>query len=179
MILVQLKGITGDCLLPDHKGWVSVESFSFGVEREIAESGKAGSGDINLGIGEIQEAEMSKSYDRASAEIMEKGISGGSIPEVQVHFIETIEVSANKSVDRLFLGYKMKNVFIKQWSQSGSADERPEDTFSLFFYGICATYFPKTVKDGVTLNGQYDPQIVKGWDRVSNKQWLSEVTQLS
>jgi hypothetical protein len=43
------------------------DSFSFGVEREMKESGeKGGTADINIGVGELQECTISKSMDWAS-----------------------------------------------------------------------------------------------------------------
>ena len=40
------------------------DSFSFGVEREMKESGeKGGTEDINIGVGELQECTISKSMD--------------------------------------------------------------------------------------------------------------------
>ena len=47
--------------------WFVADSFSFGVEREMKESGeKGGTEDINIGVGELQEATISKSMDRSS-----------------------------------------------------------------------------------------------------------------
>lgn len=45
-------------------------SFSFGVEREMKESGeKGGTTDMNIGIGELQECTISKSMDWASSRL--------------------------------------------------------------------------------------------------------------
>lgn len=45
------------------------DSFSFGVEREMKESGeKGGTADINIGIGELQECTISKSMDTTSVD---------------------------------------------------------------------------------------------------------------
>ena len=47
--------------------WFVAESFSFGVEREMKESGeKGGTEDINIGGGELQECAIGKSLDMAS-----------------------------------------------------------------------------------------------------------------
>ena len=46
--------------------WFVADSFGFGVEREMKESGeKGGTEDINIGVGELQEATISKSMDRS------------------------------------------------------------------------------------------------------------------
>ena len=50
----------------DRGDWFIADSFSFGVEREMKESGeKGGTEDINIGVGELQECTISKSMDMA------------------------------------------------------------------------------------------------------------------
>ena len=50
--------------------WFIADSFSFGVEREMKESGeKGGTEDINIGLGELQECTISKSMDAASTKL--------------------------------------------------------------------------------------------------------------
>ena len=45
------------------------DSFSFGVEREMKESGeKGGTADLNIGVGELQECTVSKSMDSTSVD---------------------------------------------------------------------------------------------------------------
>ncbi|MEX0818729.1 MAG: type VI secretion system tube protein Hcp, partial [Pirellulaceae bacterium] len=66
MILIYIEGILGDCKIKGFENYFSAESFSFGVERELADSGKAGTSDVNIGVGELQECSISKSMDTAS-----------------------------------------------------------------------------------------------------------------
>lgn len=48
---------------PQNVGFAA-ETFGFGVEREMKESGeKGGTEDINIGVGELQECTISKSMD--------------------------------------------------------------------------------------------------------------------
>lgn len=162
MILVHIPTIKGDSQVKDHPNWISVEDFSFGVEREFAESGKAGTADINLGVGDLKECSMSKGFDCSSADLMQHAVAGNSVGTVEVHFIETEGVEGEGKV---YLAYKLENTFIKSWEQSGSADDRPSDTFSLWYYKISLTYWSTT--DGKTYK-QWGP---KGWDRITNKAW--------
>ncbi|MDC0936556.1 Calx-beta domain-containing protein, partial [Pirellulales bacterium] len=56
-------GIVG----PKTNAYFTADSFSFGVEREMKESGeKGGTADINIGVGELQECTISKSMDRGA-----------------------------------------------------------------------------------------------------------------
>ena len=53
--------------------WSVSDSYSFGVDREMKESGeKGGTEDINIGVGELQECTLSKSMDTASAHPAER-----------------------------------------------------------------------------------------------------------
>ena len=61
--------------------WFVADSFSFGVEREMKESGeKGGTEDINIGVGELQEATISKSMDRTSVPLAQPGSPASSKP---------------------------------------------------------------------------------------------------
>ena len=138
MILVHIPVIKGDSKIKGHTDWISVEDFSFGVEREFTESGKAGSADINLGIGEMRECSMSKAFDRSSADLMQHAVAGNSVGTVEIHFVETEGVEGQGHV---YLAYKLDSTFIKSWEQSGSADDRPTDTFTLWYYKLSLTYW--------------------------------------
>lgn len=60
--------------------WFVADSFSFGVEREMKESGeKGGTADINIGVGELQECTISKSMDASSTKLTQFAINGNSL----------------------------------------------------------------------------------------------------
>lgn len=82
--------------------WFVADSFSFGVEREMKESGeKGGTADINIGVGELQAA----ATDLAFAERSE----------------------ADSGTPKCYLQYKLDRCFVKSWSTSGDADDRPTE----------------------------------------------------
>ena len=67
----------------------TADSFSFGVEREMKESGeKGGTEDINIGVGELQECTVSKSMDRASGKLAQFSINGNSCGTAEIDFVE-------------------------------------------------------------------------------------------
>jgi hypothetical protein len=69
--------------------WFVADSFSFGVEREMKESGeKGGTEDINIGVGELQECTISKSMDIASAKLAQFAINGNSLGTAEIFFVE-------------------------------------------------------------------------------------------
>ena len=55
----------------------TADSFSFGVEREMKESGeKGGTADMNIGIGELQECTISKSMDASAVDFALQEFAG-------------------------------------------------------------------------------------------------------
>ena len=78
MILIKINNITGDSLIEGFDGYFTVDSFSFGSERELKDSAKAGTSDINIGMAELQECSCGKSMDITSPYLARKAISGSS-----------------------------------------------------------------------------------------------------
>jgi hypothetical protein len=69
--------------------WFIADSFGFGVEREMKESGeKGGTEDINIGVGELQECTISKSMDSSSALLAQFAINGNSLGTAEIFFVE-------------------------------------------------------------------------------------------
>ena len=75
--------------------WFVADSFSFGVEREMKESGeKGGTEDINIGVGELQEATISKSMDKATPKLIEAPVKGKVFARPQPRGSLSIKVPA-------------------------------------------------------------------------------------
>ncbi|MEI7461248.1 MAG: type VI secretion system tube protein Hcp [Pirellula sp.] len=173
MILVRIDGIMGDSNIGGFDDvtnrYFAAESFSFGVERELADSGKGGTQDINLGLGELQECTISKSMDTASAYLARKAISGSSCKEADICFVEAITLDSNERKNVVYLHYKLDNVFIKSWSTSGDADDRPSEDVALWYNKIAFVYFPTA--DGKTFGPGHECR----WDQVKAKPWTEAV----
>ena len=170
MILVRIDGITGDCNINGFcenkdNAYFTADSFSFGVERELLDSAKGGTQDINIGVGEMQECSISKSMDTASAYLARKAISGSSCKTADICFVEAITDDKNKQFNVVYLHYKLDNVFIKSWTISGDADDRPTEDVALWYNKIAFVYFPTV--DGKTFGTGHTCE----WDQVKAKQW--------
>ena len=171
MILVYIEGIPGDCQIKGFtkeetksNAYFSVESFSFGVERELADSGKSGTGDVNIGVGELQECSISKSMDTASTMLARRAISGASCGTAEIKFVETVEVGgARRNV--VYLHFKLDTVFVKSWSISGDADDRPSEDVALWYNRIAFNYWAST--DGKKFVATTEVE----WDQVKAKKW--------
>jgi type VI secretion system secreted protein Hcp len=165
MILVKIEGINGDSNVPGFKGYFTAESFSFGVERELAESSKAGTADINIGVGECQECTISKSMDITSPYLAKKAISGSSCGTAEIKFVETITRKNNEMFNVVYLAYKLDNVFIKSWSTSGDADDRPTEDVAIWYNKIAFAYY--STSDGMEFKFAGDCK----WDQTKSKPW--------
>ena len=166
-IFVKIPGLKGDSSITtpgyDNGDWFVADSFSFGVEREMKESGeKGGTEDINIGVGELQECTLSKSMDRASAKLMQHAVNGTSLGTAEIDFVEI--GGGGEEAPVCYLKYKLDRCFVKSWSTSGDADDRPTEEVA-FYYNKIAFAYART-KDGVV--GETH---TASWDNVKNIPW--------
>jgi len=157
MILVKLPNV-GDSSVDvpgyDDGQWFVADSFSFGVEREMRKSGeKGGTEDINIGVGELQECTISKSMDMASTKLAQFAINGNSPGQAVIDFVEL----SKKGKPTAYLTYKLDRCFVKSWSSSGDADDRPTEEVSFYYNRIAFRY--AGIRD------------VFSWDSVHNTPW--------
>jgi type VI secretion system secreted protein Hcp len=160
MIFVQIPGMGDDSVDVvgyDDGKWFVADSFSFGVEREIKESGsKSGTTDINIGVGELQECTISKSLDPASVQLAQFAINGNSPGQAVIDFVE-VAGSDPSGRPICYLRYKLDRCFVKSWSTSGDADDRPTEDVAFYYNKIAFAY-----------RGQSQ---TFGWDRLTNTAW--------
>ncbi len=161
-IYVKIEGLKGDVTTKGYEGYFVADSFSFGVEREMKESGeKGGTADINIGVGELQEVTISKSMDRASAELAQFAVNGNSPGTAEIEFVEV----AGDGKAYTYLKYKLDRCFVKSWSTSGDADDRPTEEVAFYYNKIAFNYSP--TKDGRT----FEQTATMSWDNVKNEPW--------
>jgi type VI protein secretion system component Hcp len=169
-IVVKIPGVPGDCKIDGYdKGeHFMADSFSFGVEREFKESGeKGGTTDINIGVGELQECSISKSMDKASAKLAQFAINGNSLGTAEIDFVEIGGGGGVEGKPVCYLRYKLDRCFVKTWSTSGDADDRPTEEVAFWYNKIAFQYL--TTPDGKTFqNGGF-----MNWDNVKNTPWDS------
>ena len=127
----------------------TADSFSFGVEREMKESGeKGGTADLNIGIGELQEVKVA-AVDQLLAE------ADDSAGTAEIEFVEVAgedEGDADGNRPLCYLKYKLDRAFVKSWSISGDADDRPTEEVAFYYNKIAFGYAPTT--DGTTEFGR-------------------------
>ena len=120
------------------------DSFSFGVEREMKESGeKGGTADINIGVGELQEVQGA-AVDQLLAD------AGDPVGVAEIDFVEVAGEGDNaEGKPMCYLKYKLDRAFVKSWSTSGDADDRPTEEVAFYYNKIAFGY-------GATTDGQID-----------------------
>ncbi|QLH04317.1 hypothetical protein C5F49_02530 [Nitrosopumilus oxyclinae] len=156
-ILVEIPSIPGESKIKDFENQIIVDSLNFEIDRTLAESGKDGTADINIGVGEISEIAMSKNLDLASSGIFKSSVSGNNVGDVKISFLTT-----TSDKPHVYLEYILHNSFIKDWQTSANSDDRPDEEFSLIFNKIEATYTP------IGLDGKPGTPVTECWDRVKN-----------
>jgi type VI protein secretion system component Hcp len=162
------EDLKGDVQVEGYEGCFVADSFSFGVEREMKESGeKGGTEDINIGVGELQECTISKSMDITSPKLAQFAINGNSLGTAKIFFVEIGGAGAgpNEGKPLCYLQYHLDRCFVKSWSTSGDADDRPTEEVAFYYNRIAFGYRP--TKDGQN----FGPEIVMKWDNVKNNQW--------
>jgi type VI protein secretion system component Hcp len=133
-IYVKIPNLEGDVTTKGYEGYFTADSFSFGVEREMKESGeKGGTEDINIGVGELQECTITKSIDSASAGLAQFAINGNSLGTADIEFVEVREDEGKATT---YLKYKLDRAFVKSWSTSGDADDRPTEEVAFYYNDI-------------------------------------------
>lgn len=177
--------VNGDCNIPGYEKWITLDSVSFGVGKnvEVKAGGADGKGfDVQslAPTGEMQSLSIDKSIDCSSIYIMHKSIqdraSGSEKAQTSavIHFVENLPNHDKAGKDGTssfpFLKIKLGNVLIKSWSLSASGGgDRPSESIELWFSQIAMAY--RAIKDGKTLEiVKYGP---KGWDQFEQKEWPS------
>ena len=115
---IKFDGVDGESKSVDHKGWIELESFSWGVSPAAAVAGGSGGGKVS-----IQDFTIHKRVDKASPALFLACATGQTIPTVTLVVTRTVG-------DREVPYYKiiLHDVTIGRIAaESGrSADGRPE-----------------------------------------------------
>ncbi len=140
---LKLGDIKGEAMAASGAKWFVADSFSFGVEREMKESGeKGGTEDINIGVGELQEISVSKRMDKAMPKLLEPAIKGkifASPPPGMGTLTTTVPAGTCRAGARYPTAefgsgtqvYVMKNVVVAGCTPGSSGDSVPTEQISL------------------------------------------------
>jgi type VI protein secretion system component Hcp len=157
-ILVKVQGVPGttDIKVQGYNdgAWFVANSFSFGIDRELRESGEhGGTEDINIGVGDFSEVVITKALNGASPRLAQFGVNGNSPGEVEIHFVN------GPNQPRVSLMYKLNRAFVKSWSTAASGEKKDgaEEVVAFYFNRIA-----------FVVAGQ---PAAFSWDKVTNTAW--------
>jgi type VI secretion system secreted protein Hcp len=102
--------------------------------------------------------------DITSAGLARKAISGSSVGTAEIKFVEAL-TTGGVTNNCVYLYFKLDTAFVKSWSISGDADDRPTEDVALWFNKIGFVYFP--TKDG----DEFGPGRMCCWDHVKSAPW--------
>ena len=128
-IYMKFGALQGSVTEENHKAWIELNSFQFGVGRGIA-SPTGSQKDRDASAPSFSEITCSKTQDEASLPLLEAAWGGSEAVDVDIHFVRT----DNKKLDT-YLKYKLSDVLISGYSVSSGGD-RPSETLSLNYAKI-------------------------------------------
>ena len=168
-IFVRCDGLSGTELGPDgERDWFIAESFGFGVEREMKESGeKGGTSEPATSVPSVSEIVVTKSMDMATVQLAQYAIEGNSPGVCLIAVTNGTDANAKP---HCYLAYKLDRAMVTSWSTSGPANERPTEEVA-FYYNKLSTAF--LVEDGQ----QGASSQTMSWDNTKQVKWSTTVDE--
>jgi len=150
---MQIKGIEGTATDDQHKNWIEVQSYSWGVSQSasVAQS--------TAGRASLQDLSLVKEMDGSSAKIAEECAKGTHFDEVKLDVCR----ATGEGKQTTFMQYTLQDVVISSYSVNGGGGGYPMENVSLN-YGKIKWEFTK-----VDAKGKAAGKVAAGWDAKANK----------
>ena len=158
-MFMKIEGIEGESMDDNHKNWIELRSFSWGVSQPASIASSTGG--LTAGRADFKDFSVTKLLDKASPNIYLYCASGKHIPKV------TIEFCLATGEKHPFMKYVMEDVIISSAAPGGQATDeevRPLETVALNYGKIEWEYTP------VDYTGKKGATVKQGWDLEANKQ---------
>lgn len=144
-IFIKIGDIDGESIDDKHPKWIELQSFQWGVKREI--SLPPGEVDRVVGAPSISELIITKTVDRSSPALFLNAVGGSeAIPEVVLELQDTLETG------RVFYRITLNEVLVSSQSHAAAAgsDDSPQESVSLNFMKIKIEYYITDAKGNLT-----------------------------
>jgi type VI secretion system Hcp family effector len=129
-MLLAVEGIQGESADQDHKGWIEVESFSWGLSQSAGSPGSGGS----AGKVSMQDFHFVADLSQASPQLFSAVAKGKHFPTA------VLTLRQNGAEPRNYLKYELENVMISSYQAHGHGGAVPTDQFSLNFEEVKVNY---------------------------------------
>lgn len=149
---LQLEGIPGDSVDKQHKDWVEIQSWSFGV---TAESSWTKGGGASVGKPNPAPFEITANLSKISPTLYSLIAQGKSIPSATLAVAKTTASATTTN----FYTIKLEGVFLTSAQTAGSeGDDLPTESFKMIFKKATWSYAPQDSK------GAFGKPVTFTWD---------------
>jgi type VI secretion system secreted protein Hcp len=151
---LQITGVEGESVDAKHKGWIDVESWSWGETNSAAHTG----GGAGAGRVAINDFFFTTHVSKASPKLFLACAAGQHLKEAKL-----VGRKAGKAQQE-FLTWTFSDVLVTGYQTGGAASEdAPRDQVSLNFAKLRVEYKAQKA------DGSLDAPLVAGWDVKANK----------
>ncbi len=149
---LKLDGITGESTDSNHKGWIQLESFSWGASNPTT----IGSATGGAGAGKVKFSDISvgKVVDKSSPDLVAFCASGKHIDRALLEVVtHQLKIDYKERTETVFLRLTLSDVLVTGVSEAGLKLDTPTEALSLNFTKIAVSYQPQTKNTDTTLSG--------------------------
>ena len=152
---LQITSIEGESMDAKHKGWLEVESWSWGETNPTPPAGGGGGG--TAGKVQVQDLHVTTRVSKASPKLFLACASGQHMKEAKLAAVRAGKTQVE------FLTWTFSDVLVTGYQTGGTSDEIPGDQLSLSFSKLRVEYRPQKA------DGSFDVPVTAGWDVKTNK----------
>jgi len=126
----KFDGVDGSSKHKDQGGWCKIVRFSNELTRSEPDSpGQP----ATIEFGDFV---LVKESDKATPKLMQSCAEGTHLAQIEFEIVCIEENAAGEATPVCYLKYKLERCFIKSWSVSGDADERPTEELRITFENL-------------------------------------------
>lgn len=155
---LKIEGIPGEALDANHKDWIELTDFHYGVMQAVSGTASS-SGGATVGGTSCPDMFIAKHLDRASPKLFEACASGQHFKSMVIH------INRAGGDQQKYMEIKLEEVIISGLN-ANRGGEFPTESVTLNYGRIAIKYIQQ---DRAT--GKGAGAIAGGWDRIANKKF--------
>lgn len=155
---LQIEGILGEALDSNHKDWIELTDFHYGVLQSVSSTASSAGG-ATAGAASCPDLYLAKYLDRASPKLFEACASGQHFKNMVIH------VNRAGGDQQKYMEIKLEEVIISSLNANRGSDF-PTESVTLNYGHIAIKYIQQS-----RVSGKGAGTIAGGWDRIKNKKF--------